>query len=471
MKILTMLQKRLNPKKEVGMKKIGIIVLALLLALPVLSYAGSATSKWDLVVGGRVKVDMGYNTQAQGPAVAYAQPGSKGANDWANDETGNFFMGAAETALNFLIKGPDAWGAKTMAFIEGDFSGNWSRDNYGDFNLAFAFIRLDWANTSIEFGQKPTTFGFLPTWSGNLFNLYGGTTFNKGTPPSMQLMVEQRFAKNWAVKIGVINAGDVQGRNDVNSYGPTRVTNFSKSETPFVGGDITYSTDACGKVGIWKMLFSVGGFYGSEKKQYGPGTTGVGWVNDEDVDSWLIEAKAVIPIIPEKKENKKNALLIALSGFTAQNPDSHLNTPMLGAVSYFRGGTWDASAPVVSGGFGHIQYYITNNLYLNGYYGYYKQNWSKARERERNSEKYITGYFNVPGVGDFATYGDRQVGVNRVRSNQHIIANIMYDVNPALRIGFEYANIHTQWTSSSYSGNYDNHGTNHQFRVGAFYFF
>jgi hypothetical protein len=196
------------------------------------------------------------------------------------------------------------------------------------------------------------------------------------------------------------------------------------------------------------MLFSVGGFYGRERKERG-GTVANPVYNDEDVDSWLIEAKAVIPIIPEKKENKKNALLIALSGFTAQNPDSHLNTPLLGAVSYWRGGTWDASAPVVSGGFGHIQYYLTNNVYLNGFYGYYKQNWSKTNQR-----------------------GDRDlVPTNRVNENQHIIANIMYDVNPALRVGFEYANIYTKWTSGSYRGFYDNHGTNHQFRVGAFYFF
>jgi hypothetical protein len=437
MKIFRMLQKRTNPKKEVCMKKIGIIVLALLLALPVLSYAGSATSKWDLVIGGNIKLDMGYNTQSQGPAVAYAQPGSKGANDRAQDETGQFFMGAAETALNFLIKGPDAWGAKTMGFIQGEFQGQWAETNYGVFNLAFAFIKLDWANTSIEFGQKPTTFAALPTWSGNLLNFYGVTSFNKGTPPSMQLVVQQRFAKNWAVQIGLFNPSRIQGA----PVGPNVTTTYGDSELPKVGGDITYSTDACGKVGIWKMLFSVGGFYGSEKRQFTPAGA---LIDDDDVDSWLIEAKAVIPIIPQKKEDKKNALLVALSGFTAQNPGYHLNTPYLNAVTYNRAGTWEYTAPIVSGGFAHIQYYITNNVYLNGYYGYYKQNWSTAQE---------------------------QAAINRVNENQHIIANIMYDVNPALRVGFEYGNIHTKYTPGSFGGVLDNSNTNHQFRIGAFYFF
>ena len=38
-------------------------------------------------------------------------------------EYGNFYSYGGETRLNFLVKGPDGWGAKTMAFIEGDFRG------------------------------------------------------------------------------------------------------------------------------------------------------------------------------------------------------------------------------------------------------------------------------------------------------------------------------------------------------------
>lgn len=426
------------------MKKIGVFMLALLLALPVVSYGGNVTNKWDLVIGGCVKLDMGYNSQALGPAVAYAERESKGGRDWAKDETGNFFMGAGETALSFLIKGPDAWGAKTRAFISATFNGRWSKDNYGDYNLGDAWIRLDWPNTSIEFGQKRTTFVALQTWAGNMLNFDGVSPFNKGTPPTMQLMLEQRFAKDWAVKIGVINSGAVQGSSG--GYGPTVTSTYSNSEMPFFGGDITYSTDACGKVGIWKMLFSIGGFYGKERRQYPPAGT-PGPVENEDVDSWLIEAKASIPIIPQKKEDKKGALLVAFNGFTAQNPDSHLNTAELANVTYRRGVTWEYAAPVVSGGFSHIQYYLTNNLYLNGFYGHFNQNWSRHRMGEN-------------------------IATARVVSNQHIIANIMYDVNPALRIGFEYGNIHTKYAYGAGGMiGYENKGTNHQFRIGALYFF
>ena len=48
------------------MKKVLIVVVALLLALPAASFAGSATSRWDLTIGGFVKVDAGYTSQADG---------------------------------------------------------------------------------------------------------------------------------------------------------------------------------------------------------------------------------------------------------------------------------------------------------------------------------------------------------------------------------------------------------------------
>jgi hypothetical protein len=45
-------------------------------------------------------------------------------------------MSGAETRFNFLIKGPDLWGAKTSAFIEGDFRGTSTGNQYGGFQLS-----------------------------------------------------------------------------------------------------------------------------------------------------------------------------------------------------------------------------------------------------------------------------------------------------------------------------------------------
>ena len=63
-------------EKEVVMKKLIVFALALFLAVPALSFAGSATSKWDVTIGGFVKFDMGYASQAQGIDYMVAQPNS-----------------------------------------------------------------------------------------------------------------------------------------------------------------------------------------------------------------------------------------------------------------------------------------------------------------------------------------------------------------------------------------------------------
>ena len=45
------------------MKKAFIFCIMVLVALPALSYAGSATSRWDLTIGGMVKLDYFYADQ------------------------------------------------------------------------------------------------------------------------------------------------------------------------------------------------------------------------------------------------------------------------------------------------------------------------------------------------------------------------------------------------------------------------
>ena len=444
-------------KKEVRMKKFIVFAIALLLALPAISYAGSATSRYDVVIGGNVKLDMGYNTQNIGSSANNANRSSYQGNQNPADKYGNFFMGAGETSLNLLIKGPDAWGGKTMAFIQGDFTGQWSGTNYGTFNLAFAFIKVDWASTTLDIGQHPTIAAAPPTWSGNSLDFTAMTPFNKGTPPSMNVMVQQRFTKELAVNYGLINGGVVQGQ----AGGGTGTTFYGNSDMPFVAGDITYSSEALGKVGPWKLLFSTGGFLGQEKRTYTAQAAAAGAaqkIHDKDVTAWLYEAKVIIPIIPETKGNKAGALFTALSAFTAQNPDNHLN---MAPVTYgfgagnVAGQNISYTAPVISGGFGHIAYYLTDKVWLNGFYGYYRLNWSAAESR-----------FNATNAAV----------VNNIQNQQQIIANIMYDASPALRVGFEYGNFHTRYgnyqlIAAGTGKYYSTKGTNNMFRVGAFYFF
>jgi len=435
------------------MKKILVIMLALFLAVPAITYAGSVTSKWDVVIGGYLEFETGYNTQAVGSALSSAAVGGFQGNQNPTNEMGNYFMSMGQSELNFLIKGPDAWGAKTMAFLSGDFIGQWSATNNGSFEMKFAFMKLDWGNTNLTIGQVPSTISTLPTWSGNALNFSTVTPFNKGTPNTQQVMLQQKFGKNWFINFGIMNSGSMNGT----AVGGTSGNNaYNNSGMPAVAGDINYTTDSCGKVGPWQMLFSLGGMLGSEKKQYNSqvsAATVARKYSDTTINTWLVEAKTIIPIIPQKKENKAGALMTAFSAFTSQNvAAAHLNM----APNSFSFGTAtnpNYSAPVVTGGYAHIMYYLTNQVYVNAFYGYYQMGWSDA----------LNAYNTTAG------------NAGRVRNNQQITANILYDVSPALRVGFEYMNAVTNYAGKECLQNgtqyLDSHGSVNSFRVGAIYFF
>jgi hypothetical protein len=59
---------------------------------------------------------------------------------------------AIQTRLNAAISGPDAWGIKTSGFVEGAFFGNSNSDING-FRLRHAFVKFNWANSELLFGQ------------------------------------------------------------------------------------------------------------------------------------------------------------------------------------------------------------------------------------------------------------------------------------------------------------------------------
>ncbi|HBA54116.1 MAG TPA: hypothetical protein DCZ04_06595, partial [Syntrophorhabdus aromaticivorans] len=178
------------------MKKFIVIALALLLAVPALSFAGSATSKWDVTIGGYVKFDMGYMDQSHQGAdyVVAARSSYRGTKNIA-DEYGNFYSAGGETRLNFLIQGPEGWGAKTSAFIEGDFSGRTSGDGYGAFSLRHAFMKMQWANDSLTIGHTWQRWGLMPSFANVLlaWNMLGA--FQKGGRQP-QIMWEHKFNKN-----------------------------------------------------------------------------------------------------------------------------------------------------------------------------------------------------------------------------------------------------------------------------------
>lgn len=461
--------KRKNTQKEVRMKKFIVVALALFLAIPAISFAGSATSRWDVTIGGYIKFDMGYSFQAQGADYYKAERGSNGIYDNFADEYGNFFSAGGETRLNFLIKGPDGWGAKTMGFIEGDFRGG---SGYGEFTLRHAFMRMQWENDTLTLGHTWQKWGLLPSFANTIlgWNMLGA--FLKGLRQP-QIMWDHKFNKNWGFSFGVISPTNTLGT----AGGATKVDSFTLSEYPFFEGEITWTSDACGKIGPWQMLFGLSGFYGWERQTYAsayvtsptyvcgpagcvPGTPARNtvWWDDKLETAWGAAFKGFIPIIPEKKGNKAGALSVSGILFMTQNPSWYLGPLSVGAYNTGILGP-NYKYPHLFGGWGQVSYFFTNNFYITGWYGQMEYNYST---RYKNATNAAGAYVNN----------------DRVQRETQYIVNLSYDVNPAMRLGLEWDYIYTKYANfgNPIPGSAgllfaDRDGKQNAVRIGAWYFF
>ena len=456
-----------NIKKEVGMKRFFVIALALLLAVPAISYAGSASSRWDVMIGGYIKMDFGYSDQMRANRYAVPLRESK-AREVAGDEYGNWFMTGIDTRLNMTIKGPDVWGMKTMGFIEGDFKGNGGTGTYnsqGNFRLRHAYIKLIDKNFEITFaGNTSSVFGTKTGEGQSLLGLYDSEDpgLSVGRVRVPQINVEYfTLNKDLAFLIGIFANVNTVGTN----YATGRINSFTMGSTPFIHGRVRYSTDKCGKIGKDKLMLLVDGFYGTEKRawdrtvaartQVTP-TSVAAKFDDDDVDSWGVHGSFVLPILPEKKGNKAGSLALSAYGFITQNPgymvpygiNSGYNYGLPGgtldaSASYFRGG--DFVANTIHGWGPQVYFYITNEFMVDLFYAEVKADQSKR-------------YQNTAG----------QDTIEKIQQYGIVFS---YDPNPALKFTLAW-----NYNKADYARKYPANGIGDEgkanvFRFGAYYFF
>jgi hypothetical protein len=418
------------------MKKIFVIALALCLAIPAMSYAGSASSRWDLTIGGTVKFDMGWTDYSTTSNIgAGGLPTREAKTETAATKYGQQIWGVGQTSLMFAVKGPDTFGAKTSAFVLGDFVGFFGTSSTyagnGGFSLMFATMNFDWKDTSLMMGQGGSIFGSLPTWSENIgwsTLPYGG----KGAAPVVpQITVTQRFSKNLNVKFGIASGEQFVQKNTA----PFAGNATQRGWMPMLQGQIAYNSDACGKIGPWNLQVAASGAYGQDKyvEEDAPFV-------DDTIDKWFAEVKWIVPIIPEKKGNKAGALYYAGSLWTAQNMGGFyggLGGGLKGA--YVRDGEYKAA--VVTGSFNHVAFYLTDSLYLNGMYYYTKQN--QSRQNAVNSNIDVT---------------------------QGVIATIAYNASPAVKIVGQWDKEWSKYVLKNVAGLKDDSSHN-AYRISAMYYF
>lgn len=410
------------------MKRTCLAAFCVLIVFPMMSHAGNVSSRWDMSIGGHIKFDMGWADQGVNADYRRASRESTNTFEVREDKYSSIYAAGAETRMHWRIKGPDGLGAKTAGFVEADFRGV-TRTSYGEFGLRHSYMTLDWEKTKLLIGHTWRPWGRVPTYSSFLLGYNDILPFTMGGLRLPQISLTQKLSKEFALTIGATYPTNPLGENKPNSYTLGMIPHFS--------ADLTYKTDKCGKIGRWMTEFGISGVVGREKQTF---DVSPGILDDDTVESWAFLVKGFVPIISQNKENKAGALGISFNIWTGQNVPVYLSDF---PASYDRGNRRYV-APVITGGWSHLQYWLTNKISCNVGYGYAVSKLSDAyRQRNRNA----------------------------VQKFQHLIFNVMYDVNPAIRFGIEYGNIYTRYADYPAGLTGERSGTINAARVGAYYFF
>ena len=120
-----------------------------------------------------------------------------------NAERGNVRYSVADSQINFLSRGPDTFGAKTMGFLQIDFRGGNTGNQVGGAQLQYAFVKFDWANSYLVAGKAGPE---LLSAYARKFIIAGDATSTEGVGGirPIQIAVRLTSTKNFNIMLGVI---------------------------------------------------------------------------------------------------------------------------------------------------------------------------------------------------------------------------------------------------------------------------
>jgi len=151
----------------------------------------SEEKDFGLKISGYVKNDIFWDTRQtvaarEGHFLLWPSPVVEGTNGADINGNTNFNFLAVQSRLKFTASGPDAFGAKSSAVIEGDFFAQ-SNANINLFRLRHAFVKLNWENLELLAGQYWNPLMVTASFPGTV-------SFNTGAPL-------QSFSRNPQVRV------------------------------------------------------------------------------------------------------------------------------------------------------------------------------------------------------------------------------------------------------------------------------
>jgi len=296
------------------MKKLFLLIFVFTVCIPVLHSQDKTDSKWGINFTGFVKTDFIFDSRQtvnarEGHFLFYPQPELKDINNKDINAESSFNILSIQTRLNGKITGPDAFGAKSSAMIEGEFFGTSDGDING-FRLRHATVNLDWKETSLMAGQY-----WHPMFVTDCFP--GTVSFNTGAPfqpftRNPQLRLTQNLANNFIAILAAYSERDFQ------DYGPAGQSSvyLRNAIIPGFHLQLQYKSD--------NLLFGAGGDFKSLKPKL---VTSKNVSTEEKVNSMAVEGylKFILQSVTVKLEGvygKNLANMFMIGGYAVNSIDT-----------------------------------------------------------------------------------------------------------------------------------------------------
>jgi hypothetical protein len=382
-----------------------------------------AKSKFNLTIGGFVRLDYAYNSQNLGVTGFLLPGGSLNRSGSAAEQQDQSQFTARVSRFWLKVAGPTFLGAKTGSLIEADFVGLSSPNNEnGELRMRHAIGTLDWANTQVMFGQFWDIFG--PAAASTVDFRQGASFGTPNNPRVAQLRVTQKVNINADNSLKLVLGLQNPSQDATNGVG---------GNVPNVAGQVMFVSKALGVgPGFYGMSLNSlqAGFFGLYGSQKGSGAT-----SNRNTDVYGYGAYAFVPLL-KSSDGKSRAM-----------------TASLEAQAYIASGmNWSGATAVNMAGNSAAKGYGVYGQLI--FYPIQDMGFTAGYER-RNAMNYNSTF----AAGSTATE----------EYNELMYANVAYDLNAAVRVSAEYLHGKTQFNAPTATEG--DSGTLNAVRVAAYYFF
>lgn len=446
-------------------KKCCLTAIALLMAAPVLAEEKPAyntdfkpspevapgkygaistpvTSKFNLSIGGFVKLDYAYNSVNLGPSGALLPNGGapKRSTTQAGEEQS--ILTARQSRVWMKVAGPPLLGAKTNALVEVDFYGDFAASGESpQVRMRHAYGSMDWKNTQLLFGQ--TADMFAPATPSTIDFRHGQAT---GTPyqprvPQIRLTQKVDLSANNSMKF-VLGVQDPAQAQDTGAMVSANIDTGAVSGKGYTSDYSVNPNYAAHVMFTSKAMGASPGFYGMGMNNLTLGAFGIYGTSKystfkKHVNSTGYGVYAFVPIL-KSKDGKSRAMTASFEAQAYQAAALNINSATAARTNAAGEATTAAKG---YGAYGQIMFYPTQDLGI------------------------TTGYMRR-GAYNHKEYRN---AANFEKYNALNYVNVSYDLNAAIRVAVEYEHQYTAYGNNS-AGTAKT-GEINTGRLAAYYFF